>query len=69
MSDAPNGHFGDAAFEQAVKDVEQGRCERIASPGKWKVWREGGKVLSEVARAAIVERPVPRMSGGDIPKQ
>lgn len=44
MSDAPNGHFGDAAFEQAVKDVEKGRCERIAVPGKWKVWREGDKV-------------------------
>lgn len=56
-------------LSEAIREVDQGRCQRIAAPGKWKVWREGDKVLSEVARAAIVERPVPRMSGGDVPKQ
>lgn len=33
---------------QAFREVEQGRCQRIAaSPGKWKVWREGDKVKHE----------------------
>jgi retron-type reverse transcriptase len=33
---------------QAIREVEQGRCQRIASPSKWKVWREGDKVKHEV---------------------
>lgn len=33
---------------EAIRDVERGRCERIATPGKWKVWREGDKVKHEV---------------------
>ena len=45
---------------EAIRDVEQGRCQRMASPGKWKVWREGDKVLSEVARAAAILRLQPQ---------
>lgn len=26
-------------LEEAIHEIEQGRCERIAAPGKWKVWR------------------------------
>ena len=33
---------------QAIREVEQG--QRIASPGKWKVWREGDKVKHEVLK-------------------
>lgn len=33
---------------QAIREVERSRCQRIASPGKWKVWREGDKVRHEV---------------------
>lgn len=32
---------------KSIREVEQGRCQRIASPGKWKVWREGDKVKHE----------------------
>lgn len=33
---------------QAIIEVEQGRCQRITAPGKWKVWREGDQVKHEV---------------------
>lgn len=33
---------------QAIREVEQGHCRRIATPGKWKVWRDGDKVKHEV---------------------
>lgn len=39
---------------EAIREVEQGRCQRIASPGKWKVWREGDKVKHE--RTGLMER-------------
>lgn len=39
---------------EAICEVEQGRCQRIASPGKWKVWREGDKVKHE--RTGLMER-------------
>ncbi len=26
-------------LEEAIEWVEQGRAERIAAPGQWKVWR------------------------------
>lgn len=33
----------------AIRDVKNGRCQRIAAPGKWKVWRgEDGRVAFEV---------------------
>lgn len=35
---------------EAIREVEQGRCQRIAPPGKWKVWREGDKVKHEVLK-------------------
>ena len=35
-------------IEEAIREVEQRRCERIAAPGKWKVWREGDQVKHEV---------------------
>lgn len=28
---------------EAICEVEQHRCERIAAPGKWKVWRAKGE--------------------------
>lgn len=32
----------------AIRDVAAGRCERIAAPGKWRVWRgEDGRVKFE----------------------
>lgn len=32
---------------QAIAAVEQGQAERICAPGKWRVWRDGARVLSE----------------------
>lgn len=32
---------------QAIAEVREGHCQRIAAPGKWKVWREGDKVNHE----------------------
>ena len=32
---------------EAIREVQQHRCERIAAPGKWKVWREGDQVKHE----------------------
>lgn len=29
-------------FDEAIREIEQSRCERIAAPGKWKVWRAKG---------------------------
>jgi hypothetical protein len=34
--------------EQAIADVEAGRAQRIAVPGKWRVWREGNRVCVEM---------------------
>lgn len=31
-------------LEEAIEWVEQGKADRIAVPGKWKVWREAGQV-------------------------
>ena len=31
----------------AARDVFTGRAERIAAPGKWKVWRDGEGVVLE----------------------
>lgn len=35
-------------LQAAIWDVSLGHCERIAAPGKWKVWRENGQVRFEV---------------------
>lgn len=35
-------------LEEAIEWVEQGKADRIAVPGKWKVWREDGQVKHEV---------------------
>lgn len=35
-------------LEEAIEWVEQGKADRIATPGKWKVWREDGQVKHEV---------------------
>ncbi|MDP3550598.1 MAG: hypothetical protein Q8R81_09395 [Novosphingobium sp.] len=32
---------------EAIREVEQGRCQRIAAPGKWRVWRDGDQVKHE----------------------
>ena len=32
----------------AARDVFTGRAERIAATGKWKVWRDGPRVIVEV---------------------
>jgi len=32
---------------QATRERHQGHCQRIAAPGKWKVWREGDAVKHE----------------------
>lgn len=32
----------------AIREVAAGHCQRIAAPGKWRVWREGGLVKFEV---------------------
>lgn len=37
-------------LEQALWMVRMGQAERIATPGEWKVWREGGTVKHEVTR-------------------
>lgn len=34
-----------AELEQAILDVKAGTDQRICSPGKWVVWREGQDVL------------------------
>jgi hypothetical protein len=35
-------------LEQAIKMVRAGQARRIATPGQWKVWREGETVKHEV---------------------
>jgi hypothetical protein len=35
-------------LEEAIVWVEQGKADRIAVPGKWKVWREADQVKHEV---------------------
>lgn len=32
---------------QAIAAVRQGHAQRIAAPGKWKVWRDGDDVKHE----------------------
>jgi len=34
----------------AARDVFTGRAERIAAPGKWKVWRDGEGVVIVIYR-------------------
>lgn len=34
-------------LEQAIADVRKGHAQRICSPGKWVVWREGAAVMSK----------------------
>lgn len=45
---------GSMTLAEAIREVEQRRCQRIAVPGEWKVWREGGAVKHEVAGRAAV---------------
>jgi hypothetical protein len=33
---------------RAIYRVWRGQAERICAPGKWRVWRDGARVLSEV---------------------
>lgn len=33
---------------EAIASVKRGEVARVVSPGKWKVWREGGKVFVEI---------------------
>ena len=40
--------FDDQDLIAAIRDVAAGQCQRIAAPGKWRVWREGGRVKFEV---------------------
>lgn len=35
-------------LEQALKQVRAGQAQRIATPGQWKVWREGDAVRHQV---------------------
>lgn len=40
----------------AIRDVAAGRCERIAAPGKWRVWRgEDGRVKFETIQAVTAK--------------
>ena len=34
--------------DQAIREVELRHAERIAAPGKWRVWRNGNTVRHEV---------------------
>lgn len=34
----------------AIQMVRLGQAQRIAAPGKWKVWREGERVRFEVLK-------------------
>jgi hypothetical protein len=35
-------------FAKAIRDVLTGRCQRIAAPGQWRVWRgEDGRTRWE----------------------
>ena len=36
------------SMQQAIWMVTLGQAERIATPGQWKVWREGSKVRYQV---------------------
>lgn len=51
-------------LEEAIEWVEQGKADRIAAPGKWKVWREDGEVKHEViaGRAASPAQSIPALS-------
>lgn len=35
------------SLAQAIREVRDGHCQRIAVPGLWRVWRDGGRVLWE----------------------
>lgn len=35
-------------LHEAIREVEQGHCDRIACLGQWKVWREGDEIKVEV---------------------
>lgn len=36
------------SLSEAIEQVRMGQVQRIAAPGQWKVWREGGNVLHEM---------------------
>jgi len=36
-------------FIEAIADVLTRKAQRIAAPGKWRVWRDGERVVVEVA--------------------
>ncbi len=38
---------------QAVREVIANHAERICKPGKWRVWREGQLVKSEILKGAV----------------
>lgn len=45
----------DAQIEQARKDVESGRVQRVAVPGQWRVFKDAeGRVVTERFEAAYV---------------
>ena len=37
-------------FEEAIEMVRTGQVARIATPGQWKVWREGDAVRHEILK-------------------
>lgn len=41
-------------IETAIRDVAEYRCERVAAPGQWRVFREDGCVMLE----AYPSRPI-----------
>jgi len=37
-------------LQDAIREVEQGYCQRIAAPGQWRVWRDGDTVKHEILK-------------------
>lgn len=39
-------------LSEAIRMVELGQAQRIATPGQWKVWREGAAIKREIIGAS-----------------
>lgn len=41
-------------LEEAIDEVEQGRADRIAVPGQWKVWRAKGQDGADQVKHEVI---------------
>nr|DAI68392.1 MAG TPA: hypothetical protein [Caudoviricetes sp.] len=43
-------------LEEAIEWVEQGKADRIAVPGKWKVWRAKGEDGADQVKHEVIAK-------------